>query len=108
MRLKRELKHCCYGIFAFVLFSVTCAAYVVVLWALPLILLFLAFTKIVAVLGTFTGSILIMIIGALLMWFSKHNMGFISQVTSQITHLLNTPGRYGCRLLDRINQETRK
>lgn len=105
MRLKRELKHLWYFLVALVLFSATVTAYVVILWALPLVLLFLIFTKIAATSGAFVTSTIIISISVFLMWVLKNNPRFPFPFFAWITHLLGAPARYGIRLLDRISQE---
>lgn len=105
MQLKRELKHLWYFLAAHILFSITAIAYAVVLWCLPLILLFLIFTKIAATSGVFVTSTIIISISVFLMWVLKNNPRFLFPFFARITHLLSAPARYGIHLLDRINQE---
>lgn len=105
MRLKRELKHLWYFIAALALLGISCIAYIVVLWCLPLTLLFLAFAKAEAALGGFTASTLMVVTYVLMAWVLKNNPGFISQFFAWITRILGAPSWYGSHLFDRINQE---
>lgn len=105
MRLKRELKHWWYSLAALALLTISCVAYTVVLWCLPLILLLLTFAKVEAALGGFTASTLMVVTCVIMMWVLKHKHEFILMLYVRIIHLLNAPARYGSHLLDCIDQE---
>lgn len=101
MRLKYLLKDWWYFHAAFALFSVTAIAYAVVLWFLPLTLLFLTFTEVATRLGPFISSTIV-ILTVLIMRFFQDPIKLASPC---FTRLLGAPARYGIRLLDRIDPE---